>query len=242
MAGFAGSERTFGETDDVLGQNRAASGAYRLEGGEGNDTYYIYDRGDKIVESSDAGTDTAVIFVTYALGANVENIVMAEAGGAITGWGNNRANVITGNSSANGLAGLAGNDTLNGGGGNDMLNGGLGNDILTGGTGADRFIFDSGIFDAATEVDTITDFESGVDTIVLSKEQFRLAATDPLSSVNFKVIASATATADADDRILYDAGTGNLYYDGNGGSAGSRTLFAHLNGAPAISSDDFVVV
>ena len=49
---------------------------------------------------------------------------------------------------------------LNGGDGNDVLHGGLGNDLLTGGAGTDRFVFSG-----SNGTDTITDFQTGVDTI-----------------------------------------------------------------------------
>ena len=53
-------------------------------------------------------------------------------------------------------------ETLIGGDGNDILFGGSGNDTLTGGSGADTFEFTR-----TAGSDTITDFESGTDTIKL---------------------------------------------------------------------------
>ncbi|HEX2726370.1 MAG TPA: CAP domain-containing protein [Beijerinckiaceae bacterium] len=53
---------------------------------------------------------------------------------ALTGVGNNLANVITGNAGANVLNGMAGND---------VLAGGLGRDTLIGNLGADKFDFNS---------------------------------------------------------------------------------------------------
>jgi len=60
------------------------------------------------------------------------------------------------------LRGNWGNDTLIGGLGDDILFGGLGNDVLTGSAGSDRFLLA-----AVRGSDTITDFESGVDSLVL---------------------------------------------------------------------------
>jgi Ca2+-binding RTX toxin-like protein len=60
------------------------------------------------------------------------------------------------------LDGGVGNDTLNGGTGNDWLRGGTGTDEATGGSGADGFVFFVG--DGKL---TITDFEPGVDDLVL---------------------------------------------------------------------------
>lgn len=61
------------------------------------------------------------------------------------------------------LEGGDGNDILYGEGGNDILIGGNGNDILYGGTGSDTFVFDSFI-----GVDTVKDFERGLDTLNLT--------------------------------------------------------------------------
>jgi Ca2+-binding RTX toxin-like protein len=52
---------------------------------------------------------------------------------------------------------------LFGGSGNDMLIGGRGKDTLTGDRGADQFVFGAG-----DGRDTVTDFEDGIDRIVIS--------------------------------------------------------------------------
>ena len=77
-------------------------------------------------------------------------------------------NIITGNAASNRLNGMDGNDTLVGGSdvGNDTLIGGAGNDRLTGGAGNDSFVFNTAI-SAASNVDTITDFNVANDTIRL---------------------------------------------------------------------------
>jgi Ca2+-binding RTX toxin-like protein len=72
--------------------------------------------------------------------------------------------------------GLAGNDTIIGGAGNDVLIGGDGNDLLssylgadqlTGGAGADTFNFSWYDSSSLAGIDTITDFQTGVDTILM---------------------------------------------------------------------------
>lgn len=62
------------------------------------------------------------------------------------------------------LNGLAGDDTIDGRAGDDLLQGGPGADNLTGGPGADEFRYVAGKNDGT---DTISDFRSGVDRIVL---------------------------------------------------------------------------
>ena len=91
--------------------------------------------------------------------------------------GNNNLTGTTDNDIINGLegddvlTGLRGNDILNGGDGNDFLyggkgsdtlNGGLRNDTLEGGAGNDVFVLGAGL-----EIDTISDFGNGQDTIQL---------------------------------------------------------------------------
>jgi Ca2+-binding RTX toxin-like protein len=53
-------------------------------------------------------------------------------------------------------------DTLTGGAGRDRLIGGAGNDLLTGGADSDIFRFNPN-----DGLDTITDFETGIDRLVL---------------------------------------------------------------------------
>ena len=64
------------------------------------------------------------------------------------------------------LVGLDGDDTLVGSDYNDILMGGPGNDTLTGGDSGDTFKFLQG--DLGNGVDTITDFEVGIDTLDLA--------------------------------------------------------------------------
>jgi len=152
-----------------------------------------------------------------------------------TGSGDDR---VTGGSGNDFLVGGGGNDALNGRVGNDKFIGGGGNDILTGGVGSDTFIFNAAP-DASTNVDSIRDFGVGDDTIQLDDAVFVGLSAGPLAVGAF---ALSTATAEADDRIIYDQSTGNLFFDANGGARDNVMLFATLTNKASITAADFFVI
>ena len=170
--------------------------------------------------------------------------------GNINGTGNELDNNITGNTKRNWLKGLDGNDTLTGGKGNDMLMGGNDDDTLTGGQGKDRFKFSSNSSFKPEDfgLDTITDFKSGQDAILLSQKTF-----DKLESTlgkGFRIIAEFDAVANneeaetSDAFIVYSKETGDLFYNENGSEAGfgSGGNFAILGGKPNLKGTDFSIV
>ena len=128
---------------------------------------------------------------------------------------------------------------LLGGAGNDALGGHTGNDLLSGGTGADLFRFDSAL-NAATNVDNILDFSVIDDTIVLDQTVFTALTT--LGTLSAAAFRTGAAAADADDRIIYNSATGNIYYDADGNGAGAAVLFAHVTAGLALTNADFGIV
>jgi Ca2+-binding RTX toxin-like protein len=179
-----------------------------------------------------SGTTSVVdgnAFLTIAAGTDIEN--------AVTGDGND---TITGNALANKLYGMRGNDTLVGGAGNDLLSGGAGHDTLEGGADQDVFLFDRAL--GASNVDIIVDFSHVDDAIWLDSSIFNGLALGTLTSDLFYVIGSGTYGND--DRIVYDASLGALYFDADGaGTSSAMIQFAILATAPSdLSFDDFTVV
>ena len=133
---------------------------------------------------------------------------------------------------------MAGNDTLLGGAGDDYLSGGEGRDKLTGGTGSDQFVFDAAL-NRSTNVDTITDFVSGLDKIVLDNEIFSKFTAGEDISDHF----SATGRAlDSDDYLIYSASNKTLYYDADGNGSGSAVAFAVLTGISSLIANDLFVM
>src|SRR5574343_57852 len=88
------------------------------------------------------------------------------------------------------IGGTAGRDSLTGTAGDDVIPGGIGSDTLTGGSGADQFVFSS----LRDGVDTITDFQPGVDRIVLSQllQSVGIANSNPIAAgyVTCKAVGS----------------------------------------------------
>ncbi|MDQ3247064.1 MAG: hypothetical protein M3Q52_09310 [Pseudomonadota bacterium] len=207
-----------------------------MRGGAGNDTYYVDSTRDRVLEAAGAGTDFVYSTVSHTLGANVERLVLTGSA-ASNGIGNGLANVMTGNGAANRLFGLAGADTLIAGAGNDQLNGGTGNDRLTGGAGLDKFIFDTAL---AANFDAIMDFSVADDVILLDQTVFSgIAGLGTLSAGAF---ALGRTAQDANDRVLYDATNGRIYYDADGNGAGAAVLFASVTAGTALTASDFYVV
>lgn len=215
------------------------AGADKMNGGLGDDTYIVGNIGDQVIEGPAAGgIDLVKSSVSFTLGENIENLTLTSSS-AINGTGNNLANVIVGNDGSNILTGNGGGDSLSGGPGADILHGGSGNDMLTGGGGADLFCFDT-VLNAANNVDQITDFTVVDDAVQLAHGIF--GAAGPLGTLSADAFFAGTAAHDADDRIIYDSATGNLYYDADGNGAGAQVLFAHLSTGLALTNADFSIV
>jgi Ca2+-binding RTX toxin-like protein len=210
---------------------------------------------DNVVEASAQGNDLVQSSVSFALPDNVEHLQLIGRRN-IDGTGNSLANVISGNSGRNEIGGNrgkdqleggrgadtldggGGRDTLDGGDGRDILDGGRGHDLLTGGTGHDFFVFSAKAKQG--HADTITDFDSGHDTIVLSHHVFRAMAKGALTDADFAYATDADATS---ARVVYDGATGDLFYDADGaaGSAGDVRI-ATLSAGLALATDNFLVV
>ena len=145
--------------------------------------------------------------------------------------------VLVGGAGTDVLTGNAGSDRLLGGAGADTLIGGTGSDTLIGGASRDTFIFDTSPGTAG--VDTIRDFQHGVDHIVLRSSVFsNVGALGHLGASHFHVGTEATTAAQG---ILYDAATGDLFSDADGSGAAAAVLFAHLTAGLALTAGDFLI-
>jgi Ca2+-binding RTX toxin-like protein len=211
-------------------------GANALNGGLGNDTLDGGDGSDILnggigADALNGGTGfDAASYAGSDAGVTVNLATGAASGGHAVG------DTLTGIES---LIGSAFADSLTGDAGNNVLNGGLGSDVLTGGAGRDAFGFNTAL--GAASVDQITDFTVADDTIRLENAIFTaLTSTGVLSAANFRVGAAA---ADADDRVIYDNGSGALYYDADGAGGIAQVQFATLTSHPgAVTNADFLII
>ncbi|WP_414471426.1 hypothetical protein [Microvirga sp. M2] len=152
--------------------------------------------------------------------------------------GTSSANVFVSQGNSGAFFGLGGNDRLTGGSGNDTLDGGIGRDVLTGGTGQDTFVFRDR--PASANYDTITDYNKALDSIQLdNKYMAKLGGPGRLSSSKFVV---GKVAKDGNDHLIYDKGTGKLYYDPDGSGSQAQVLIAQFTNKVALTASEFTII
>lgn len=130
-----------------------------------------------------------------------------------------------------------------GGGGKDRLEGGFGSDTLVGGQGQDSFVFRT--HPGKSNVDRLTDFNPRDDLIRLDHLIFKKlggAAFDMPVGLRADAFHVGTRAADREDRILYDKGNGELWYDADGSGSSKAIKFAQLSPDLALTAKDFLVI
>jgi Ca2+-binding RTX toxin-like protein len=220
IAGTADADELTGTVGDDTINGRG--GADVMTGLAGNDTYIVDDEADQVVEQAGEGNDTVRVFGWYQLPDYVNNLIVAgsQDGG---GHGNNLANRMIGNSGSN------------------TFNGEPGNDTLTGRGGADDFHFSSPL-NGTTNVDRVTDFTVGVDSLVLWWLAFpAFVRCDGLNAPDLapsRLHIGVSATTDS-HRIVYNPNSGALNYDSDGSGPTPAVRFATLSPDLALTGDDF---
>ncbi|HEV2531277.1 family 16 glycosylhydrolase [Phenylobacterium sp.] len=132
-------------TGTALAESLWGQGGDTMVGGAGDDTYYLQDPADKIVEQPGGGVDTVVAWQDVNLKnyANVENVKID--GGGLYAAGDGHDNIVYAGSGA------------------EQLYGGGGQDVLVAGSGPDTFIVVKGEGD-----DAIYGFKAASDMVRLS--------------------------------------------------------------------------
>lgn len=254
ISGGAGDDLLNGQegADILLGASGndvligGAGKANTLQGGVGNDAYYVSAAGDSVYEAASEGTDIVYSdLAVYVLPDAIENLAYT-GNGTFTGVGNAVANTILGGNGDDLLNGLDGDDSLIGGGGadrliggagSDLLNGAAGGDVLEGGAGADYYLFDTALRDG--NVDVILGFIVGSDRVLLDDNIFTALPAGALATGAF---ALGAAALEADDHILYDAADGALYYDADGAGGVAAIQFANIGSGLSLSALDFGIL
>jgi Ca2+-binding RTX toxin-like protein len=142
------------------------------------------------------------------------------------------------------LNGLGGDDSLYGWDGSDRFHGGAGNDYLLTGSGADRVEFYDPVGDG---VDLLPDFDPTSDTIGIyvgalqaTASAYKTAGLVPNAPITPDQFRVGTAALDASDRFIYDATTGDLFFDRDGSGANAAVQIANLTEAPLLSNTNIV--
>ena len=161
------------------------------------------------------------------------------------------------------LRGGGGNDTIEGASGdgyvtayvlrgddgNDRIvthgGGEYGGDLLYGGNGADSFVIAGAAarneYGGSTAID---DFTSGSDHIVLDGNFMTAVGVSgnfAAGDARFHAAADATSGHDADDRVIYNTSTRELFYDADGSGANAAQLIGHLQAGATLVATDFAV-
>ncbi len=209
--GLGGNDTLYAlDGDDMLD---GGTGSDVMYGGAGDDTYCVDNAADKVVEYADEGNDTVMTTLsTYALSANVENLVYE--GGADA--------ALTGNLLDN---------TMTSGDGDDTLNGGAGADTMIGGAGSDTYIVDNAgdvvIEEGGMEAFFVIDNGHDVDLVKTTLAEYTLA--ENVENLTFIGRGNTNLTGNELDNVI-TAGTGNDTLDGGDGNdaiyggAGNDTL------------------
>jgi Ca2+-binding RTX toxin-like protein len=249
IAGLGGSDTLLGGAgNDIFAMSFGGTSSYgtaeHIDGGTGTDTI---DFGSVAQTGITLNLATGTLSGGGAGGAgggtvvNIERVIAGHYADTVTGG--EGAEAIFGRGNNDTLLGGGGNDTLTGEWGNDWLSGGAGQDVLTGSQERDSFVFD--FAPGAANADTITDFASAVDRILLDDAVMAaLGVTGNFASGDDRFFAGSGATggADAEDRVVYDTTTGQLYYDADGSGGAAAQIVATLQGAPTLAATDFAVI
>lgn len=223
VEGNAGADRLYGEDgNDIV---RGGAGDDFIHGGAGDDELHGGSGHDRLYGG--IGWDILV-------GGTGDDLLVGDNGNDQL-YGQAGNDTLFGGAGHDRLEGGSGGDTLYGGAGDDILIGGDGPDVLNGGTGADRFVITDTNPNNGTPF--FADVQTGEDRIILDSEAFlQISVLGGLLEAEFTL---GTVAGDADDRIIYDQATGNIYYDEDGTGAAEQVLIARVEPGTVLSASDF---
>lgn len=233
LYGGGGDDRLYGEDDnDTLD---GGAGADLLNGGAGRDTAsYLHAEGGVIASLMDSSMNTGEATGDHYV--SIENLT-----------GSSFDDVLVGDATGNMLVGGLGDDILYGAGGHDSLIGAEGADVFVFGKsfGADVYNGNAAIdgSDHGDLTDYVFDFSHAEgDRIVLSLQTYSGLAGSNHGNLSGEQFTLGTHAHTGQEHIIYDQGTGNLWYDANGNADGSRVLIANFVNHAALTASDFLLV
>ncbi len=129
------------------------------------------------------------------------------------------------------LGGSKGYDLLQGREGNDRIAGNGGLDSVSGGAGSDRFYLENN----ADSKDIIVDFNPNEDFIFVRAADFNGLA--PNAFISADQFTTGTGATTANQRIIYNQSTGELFYDADGSGGGAQVQIATLLSNPTLGAE-----
>jgi len=195
--------------NDVLD---GAAGADTMKGFGGNDTYFVDNKLDVVIEAANGGNDTVKsTLVSYTLGANVENLELVNDGSVMTyANGNDLDNILKGSEGANTIVGFGGSDTMIGLGGNDFYYADDAGDIVV--------EEENGGFDTVYS-------NVSVYTLSANVEQFVASSGLNARDISGNKEENTIQTADGDDKLDGKGGADHMY-----GFGGNDTYYVDDSG------------
>ncbi len=257
LRGLAGNDTLRGDegADTLLGgdgndlmysgsSDNPANGG-RLEGGAGNDNYYVEAANSTIVEAAGGGSDTvrASVDVTLDAGSEVEELRVLDQSSIdpITFVGSDSANKLRGNQGNNVLDGRGGNDSMYGYGGDDIFHvdstgdrtyefAGFGYDTVV--TGIDLSLRTSDDIEVLRALDETS---TGGQTLIGNQLDNEIIGTDGADSLRGGAGDDTLTVHDGNDTVYGDAGIDTVVLDVlstevTGRAGGNNMLLYTLNG------------
>ena len=241
----------FGGNDHIVGSSKSdiidgGSGADTIDGGLGAPgtldsfdylSYYASGAGvtvDMQNASNNTG-DAAGDVVT-----NIEAVVLTQFNDTFIG-ANAGQNIVFGYEGNDILiGGFNANNWFFGGDGDDRMVGGGVSDLFIGGAGADTIVLATPTPIAGS---SIMDFETGIDTIEISRAAFGFAPSYSVVEGSTFLSGTAPAAIGTAPTFLYFTDTGLFYFDRDGSGAAEATLLlAQFGGHPALVAGDLHLI
>jgi Ca2+-binding RTX toxin-like protein len=254
LIGGGGDDFLFGEQgNDTLS---GGAGSDRLDGGSGDDMLYGGAGADMLIggdgfDTVSYATSSQSVYVNLATNTGVFGEAQGDTFSGIDKvvgsvnsdglFADDSGVVLDGGAGHDLLVGGAGLDVLIGATGDDTLEGGLGLDILTGGIGADHFVFNWN-----DGPDIVTDFQPGVDKIVLG-DGFNNGHPGPFGTDGVLWTGTELPTQypyAGHDMLFYDTNDHQLFqvsHAWNSPYDAELTLLATFSNGVQLQASDFIL-